>query len=101
MPPVPITAMRIQSSSFRPGEGSAARKLDSLHRTPAGFTVLPVADRTRDILPACPVRLVLPHLQVSVRRLTTLLHASFRQSLRGSAPRLRRGQALALVVLRV
>src|SRR5260370_1270575 len=55
-------------------------KPDSLHRTPAGFTVL-VLDGYGlcDILPARPTEAA--SYPVSVRRVATLLHASFRQFL--------------------
>ena len=55
-------------------------KPDSLHRTPAGFTVL-VLDGCglRECLPARPTSAA--SYPVSVRRVATLLHASFRRSL--------------------
>ena len=55
-------------------------KAGSLHRTPAGFTVL-VLDGygLRDWLPACPTSAA--SYPVSIRRVATLLHASFRRSL--------------------
>src|SRR6201987_6177551 len=55
-------------------------KPDSLHRTPAGFTVLALdGNGLCDILPARPPSAA--SYPVSVRRVATLLHASFRQSL--------------------
>src|SRR6266850_8210750 len=55
-------------------------KPDSLHRTPAGFTVLALDGYGLcDILPARPTSAA--SYPVSVRRVATLLHASFRQSL--------------------
>ena len=55
-------------------------KPDSLHRTPAGFTVLAIDGYGLcDILPARPTSAA--SYPVSVRRVATLLHASFRQSL--------------------
>src|SRR4029077_8820543 len=55
-------------------------KPDSLHRTPAGFTVLALDGYGLcDILPARPTSTA--SYPVSVRRVATLLHASFRQSL--------------------
>ena len=55
-------------------------KPDSLHRTPAGFTALALDGYGLcDILPARPTSTA--SYPVSVRRVATLLHASFRQSL--------------------
>src|SRR5438874_9851387 len=55
-------------------------KPDSLHRTPAGFTVLAIDGYGLcDILPARPTSAA--SYPVSVRRVATLLHASFRRSL--------------------
>jgi len=55
-------------------------KPDSLHRTPAGFTVLALDGYGLcDILPARPTSAA--SYPVCVRRAATLLHASFRQSL--------------------
>src|SRR5712672_210123 len=55
-------------------------KPDSLHPTPAGFTVLALDGYGLcDILPARPTSAA--SYPVSVRRVATLLHASFRQSL--------------------
>src|SRR5262249_29677233 len=56
-------------------------KPDSLHRTPAGFTVLALFDGygLREWLPARPTSTA--SYPISVRRVATLLHASFRQSL--------------------
>src|SRR5215472_15452121 len=55
-------------------------KPDSLHRTPAGFTVLALDGYgLREWLPARPTSTA--SYPVSVRRVATLLHASFRQSL--------------------
>jgi hypothetical protein len=55
-------------------------KPDSLHRTPAGFTVLALDGYGLcDILPARPTSAA--SYPVSVRRVATLLHASFRRSL--------------------
>src|SRR6202035_3720748 len=55
-------------------------KPDSLHRTPAGFTVLAIdGNGLCDILPARPTSAA--SYPVSVRRVATLLHASFGQSL--------------------
>src|SRR5262249_57084201 len=55
-------------------------KPDSLHRTPAGFTVLALDGHgLRECLPARPTSTA--SYPVSVRRVATLLHASFRQSL--------------------
>ena len=55
-------------------------KPDSLHRTPAGFTALALDGYGLcDILPARPTSAA--SYPVSVRRVATLLHASFRQSL--------------------
>src|SRR5215469_2950303 len=55
-------------------------KPDSLHRTPAGFTVLALDGYgLRECLPARPTSTA--SYPVSVRRVATLLHASFRQSL--------------------
>src|SRR4029077_14388831 len=55
-------------------------KPDSLHRTPAGLTVLAFNGyELCDILPARPTSTA--SYPVSVRRVATLLHASFRQSL--------------------
>src|SRR4051794_13769849 len=55
-------------------------KADSLHRTPAGFTVLALdGDGLRECLPARPTSAA--SYPISVRRVATLLHASFRQSL--------------------
>src|SRR5229473_635534 len=55
-------------------------KLDSLHRTPAGFTTLALDGYGLcDILPARPTSTA--SYPVSVRRVATLLHASFRRSL--------------------
>ena len=55
-------------------------KPDSLHRTPAGFTALALDGYGLcDILPARPTNAA--SYPVSVRRVATLLHASFRQSL--------------------
>src|SRR5467141_3460746 len=55
-------------------------KPDSLHRTPAGFTVLALDGYGLcDILPARPTSGA--SYPVSVRRVATLLHASFRRSL--------------------
>ena len=55
-------------------------KPDSLHRTPAGFTVLALDGYgLRECLPARPTSTA--SYPISVRRVATLLHASFRQSL--------------------
>jgi hypothetical protein len=55
-------------------------KADSLHRTPAGFTVLALdGSGLCDILPARPTSAA--SYPISVRRVATLLHASFRRSL--------------------
>src|ERR1700737_2352838 len=55
-------------------------KPDSLHRTPAGFTVLALDGYgICDILPARPTSAA--SYPVSVRRIATLLRASFRRSL--------------------
>jgi len=55
-------------------------KPDSLHRTPAGFTVLALdGSGLCDILPARPTSAA--SYPVSVRRVATLLHASFRRFL--------------------
>jgi hypothetical protein len=55
-------------------------KPDSLHRTPAGFTALALDGYGLcDILPARPTSAA--SYPVSVRRVATLLYASFRQSL--------------------
>ena len=55
-------------------------KPDSLHRTPAGFTVLALDGYGLcDILPARPTSAA--SYPVSVRQVATLLHASFRRSL--------------------
>jgi hypothetical protein len=55
-------------------------KLDSLHRTPAGFTVLAFdGNGLRECLPARPTSAA--SYPISVRRVATLLHASFRRSL--------------------
>jgi hypothetical protein len=55
-------------------------KADSLHRTPAGFTVLALdGDGLRECLPARPTSAA--SYPISVRRVATLLRASFRQSL--------------------
>ena len=55
-------------------------KSDSLHRTPAGFTTLAIdGDGLRECLPARPTSAA--SYPISVRRLATLLHASFRRSL--------------------
>src|SRR6266853_1656072 len=55
-------------------------KPDSLRRTPAGFTVLAIDGYGLcDILPARPTSAA--SYPVSVRRVATLLHASFRRSL--------------------
>ena len=59
---------------------SSRSKPDSLHRTPAGFTVLALDGYGLcDILPARPTEAA--SYPVSVRRVATLLHASFRQFL--------------------
>src|SRR2546428_9969134 len=55
-------------------------KPDGLHRTPAGFTVLAFdGNGLRECLPARPTSAA--SYPLSVRRVATLLHASFRQSL--------------------
>ena len=55
-------------------------KSDSLHRTPAGFTTLAIdGDGLRECLPARPTSAA--SYPISVRRVATLLHASFRPSL--------------------
>jgi len=55
-------------------------KPDSLHRTPAGFTVLALDENGLcDFLPARPAKTA--SYPVSVRRVATLLHASFSQFL--------------------
>src|SRR5246127_2443455 len=55
-------------------------KLDSLHRTPVGFTVLALdGNGLCEWLPARPTSAA--WFPISVRRVATLLHASFRQSL--------------------
>ncbi len=55
-------------------------KSDSLHRTPAGFTVLAIdGDGLREWMPARPTSAA--SYPISVRRVATLLHASFRRSL--------------------
>ena len=55
-------------------------KPDSLHRTPAGFTTLVLdGNGLREWLPARPTSAA--SYPVSVRRVTILLHASFRRSL--------------------
>ena len=55
-------------------------KSDSLHRTPAGFTVLAIdGDGLRECLPARPTSAA--SYPISVRRVATLLHASFRRTL--------------------
>ena len=55
-------------------------KSDSLHRTPAGFTTLAIdGDGLRECLPARPTSAA--SYPISVRRVATLLHASFRRSL--------------------
>src|SRR5262249_12027405 len=55
-------------------------KPDSLHRKPAGFTALVLHGYgLRECLPARPTSAA--SYPVSVRRVATLLHASFRQSL--------------------
>ena len=70
-PSVPKDTMQISRS-----------KPDSLHRTPAGFTVLALDGYGLcDILPARPTSAA--SYPVSVRRVTTLLHASSRRFLAG------------------
>src|SRR2546430_15422651 len=55
-------------------------KPDSLHRTPAGFTTLAIdGNGLREWLPARPTTAA--SYPVSVRRVTTFHHASFRRSL--------------------
>ncbi len=68
-------------------------KPDSLHRTPAGFTALALDGYGLcDILPARPASAA--SYPVSVRRVATLLHASFRQSLAVLPPVQARGRLL-------
>jgi hypothetical protein len=55
-------------------------KSNSLHRTPAGFTVVAIdGDGLRECLPARPT--IAASYPISVRRVATLLHASFRRFL--------------------
>src|ERR1700730_3000265 len=76
---------RTQAASRRPQSRRdtmqiSRSKPDSLHRTPAGFTALALDGYGLcDILPARPTSAA--SYPVSVRRVATLLHASFRQSL--------------------
>src|SRR5260370_29511589 len=72
---------RLTTSSVPKDTAQISRsKPDSLHRTPAGFTVLPLDGYGLcDILPARPTST--SSYPVSVRRVATLLHASFRPSL--------------------
>src|SRR6266853_5016415 len=73
-------------------------KPDSLRRTPAGFTVLAIDGYGLcDILPARPTSAA--SYPVSVRRVATLLHASFRRSLAVPPPASAGASSCALLVL--
>src|SRR5262249_38429495 len=81
-PPLPSSppARRPSTSAPKATMQIFRSKPDSLHRPPAGFTVLALDGYGLcDILPARPTSAA--SYPVSVRRVATLLHASFRRSL--------------------